>query len=943
MKKHHNLKLIIPFKENDLFSITNYKKRHLDNFTNSFFDTQYKPYNNKYPIIPFNEYNKKKLRLTLKEAKTVEYKTNNNLSNNITQKLIQVPFPSFPNKKQIPALYKNSIKLVKYPKVQRDNFTLYNYNSYNNSKNKENEKFFNTFSEMKMNAETQTNLSKKNKTQYKGGNNLVNLNISPIRKEAKVKHNYKLYKFENKERVKHVAKKKFNINNFENILNKIFRLIEIKDEHNKGIKYTEVTNLLLDEIYNLIEIGKRSQKNNIIRKRFKTISTSISNKYFKEIKNKLDLNNNIKKEFLRKKIRFKTFIPRMWDFPSKFSFDPNLVNKVEDKAYNDYENNLEREEISNNEENINNLENIKKNKNDNGIFEIDDDIDSDSPLQTMKSKYNLFNLMMEKRGTQRRNENSNINFYNKKNGDNNIYNNKNNSNTFYNNNRNNNYNDIFGKNTNFINQNTRFGKYKRVNQSTQLNVLNLLSELSSKIQNKEESRKNEIENQRNIEQKNKKAKNNYINNGKRELKGKSDSEQIEYENYFKSEKLINLIKQFIQLDNTGEEYPDNYFSENDSDNEDILNNNSIIDENENKNKLNTLDDNVKNPEEDLDKRKNKKFGKIKRKKRRAETSIIKKIDFGIEIIKNICDEINLDEKDKEDLFNIFDNIKKITTKKELSKDEIKIEKKVLKTINDFIRKYLTDLPKLSITKGKSRNLLSNYFKNNLNFKLEEILYMISENNSIASLEKTPKKKNKKRPKNIQKKRLIFDNSYFFKKKKKKEIPLKDITLPKKDESSEEKNKQNNYSRFPFNFLNKSKEKIMKRRNAIFKIEKRREGLLRILPSSEIILTEEEKIIEKENLLDRRLKAFFAEIKKLKQINSNNNSDQLNSLIDKEMEKIEYVKDKTIEGRKFNFYENLKNKTSKIENQRDKDKKFSDNKRYIFFQSPVIFNIHKDKK
>ena len=231
--------------------------------------------------------------------------------------------------------------------------------------------------------------------------------------------------------------------------------------------------------------------------------------------------------------------------------------------------------------------------------------------------------------------------------------------------------------------------------------------------------------------------------------------------------------------------------------------------------------------------------------------------------------------------------------------------------------------------------------------MEKILYITSENNSQTHSESTPrkkKKKNKKRPKNIEKKKLNFDNSYFFKSPQKKQIPLKDISLPKKEESFDNKNKQNNYSdNFPkisISIQKKGNQPYMGRRNAIFKIGKKREGLLRILPSSEIKLKEEEKIDEKEILLDRKLKAFFEEIKILKKIDSNNNSDQLNSLIDKEIEKIDYVKDKVTEGRKYNFYEGLKSKTDKIN--KDKNKKFFDNKRFLFFQSPVIFNMHKDK-
>ena len=56
------------------------------------------------------------------------------------------------------------------------------------------------------------------------------------------------------------------------------------------------------------------------------------------------------------------------------------------------------------------------------------------------------------------------------------------------------------------------------------------------------------------------------------------------------------------------------------------------------NEYNTIDD-----KDDKIKQKNMEIEKIKRKKRtkrKARTLINKKIDFGIEIIKNICEEIN---------------------------------------------------------------------------------------------------------------------------------------------------------------------------------------------------------------------------------------------------------------------------------------------------------------
>lgn len=69
----------------------------------------------------------------------------------------------------------------------------------------------------------------------------------------------------------------------------------------------------------------------------------------------------------------------------------------------------------------------------------------------------------------------------------------------------------------------------------------------------------------------------------------------------------------------------------------------------------------------------------------------------------------------------------------------------------------------------------------------------------------------------------------------------------------------------------------------------------------------------------------------------NNSDRLNFLIDKEMEKFNYAQDKTIEIRKYNFFEELR-----IGSFVKKEKKLNNTKKDLFFQSPLIFNMYKDK-
>ena len=75
------------------------------------------------------------------------------------------------------------------------------------------------------------------------------------------------------------------------------------------------------------------------------------------------------------------------------------MNKEKDEENNDYENNLKRKIKSNKYPN-NNIKNIQKRKNIKKNFELDADFES----------YNLYNLMMEKRGGHRKNVNFDNNY-----------------------------------------------------------------------------------------------------------------------------------------------------------------------------------------------------------------------------------------------------------------------------------------------------------------------------------------------------------------------------------------------------------------------------------------------------------------------------------------------------------------------------------------------------
>ncbi|MCK1975405.1 hypothetical protein LNK20_22230, partial [Bacillus safensis] len=68
-KSNHNLKLITPLKENELFSIKKYQKKPQNTTSNSFFSTQYSVFNNmKYFLKSFNK--TKKFGSSLNETST---------------------------------------------------------------------------------------------------------------------------------------------------------------------------------------------------------------------------------------------------------------------------------------------------------------------------------------------------------------------------------------------------------------------------------------------------------------------------------------------------------------------------------------------------------------------------------------------------------------------------------------------------------------------------------------------------------------------------------------------------------------------------------------------------------------------------------------------------------------------------------------------------------
>ncbi len=97
---------------------------------------------------------------------------------------------------------------------------------------------------------------------------------------------------------------------------------------------------------------------------------------------------------------------------------------------------------------------------------------------------------------------------------------------------------------------------------------------------------------------------------------------------------------------------------------------------------------------------------------------------------------------------------------------------------------------------------------------------------------------------------------------------------------------------------------------------------------------EEIKLKNEDILDKRLQAFFEKIKELKNIKDSNDEEKLRMYIDKEVERFDYTQEKVVEVRKYNFFNDLK--VARISHKNGK--KYQNKK--LLFHSPVIFNIFK---
>ena len=916
---HPNLKLINPLKENELFSVHKYKKMNFSNYSyNSYYKTIYKPFNTqKYSLFSLKK--NKKFGVTLSNINH-KNKTNYNLKQNLIN-LNQIPYPSFPNNKTIPAIYKNSqnsMKATKYPKIMNNNFTIYNYNKqFQKDDDTENNFLFkyNNINTMNNTHNTLKNdLNKKNKTyggeiKFLNYNNIFN-NNKPKRENKNGKINFDIPNLKKKSKE---IKLNIKVNNFNGILDNIMRLIEMRDEHNNSIIYIKVTNLLLEEINKLLEIQKQRDKLKLLKNKGTSTYRKIKIK-----KRNLSLacdENDIsfikKKNKKRKSLNLKSIDLK---FHNKYGFDFELDNSSLSRGGKSEESSFSKDSIFGGVGGDAYKEIYRNNKNyKNEYGQTNESIFNNNKLNTFGIiKENIKNKASKKNNMKLNNDNIEKNKIDD------------NSNKIYNDNEIilDNKNKGISIFNNFIKGNKKINEKKpkiRQNQENQekyskkgknekngkLDFSNLLNNIVSKIEPSLNTNKNKVENDQ-----------------------KQNKNEIPiFEQMVKNDRLIKLINQYLKDKN--EDLDDNYELFEEDDNEADARKIKIYNEYIRKNLV------VNNQ-------------KIERRKRRAKTHIVPKIELGMEIIKHICNEINIDKKEKDNIVNCLFNLIRIAKKEKKTEKEENLQNKMLKPINEITQKYLENMMKINTSGEIPASLFSNSLKIFLRDRLKEILNIATEDNEEEEKKKQMDKKKRarysmKKPR----KKLVFDNSYFFKKNKLKRKESLDEKLILGMNKNDEDDMSNNLNATSSSFDNRGNKKktnrnlqrkgtkFLKTKNTIVGLKVLNDEKGEIIENKENENKEEENL--NENILDKRLKAFFGQIKQLKNIKNSKDEEKLKMFIDKEIDKFDYSQEKKIEARKYNFFNDLK--VARIASKNGKN--YNNNK--LLFHSPIIFNIYKSNE
>ena len=1036
-----NLTLINPSKENELFSIHKTQKKFFSQHSSH---TIYKPYK-----TCFTSLKKEKNNVVSMTDINRRNKTNYNLKSNV---LTHVPYPSFSNNNKIPSIYQN-FKTIKNQKTNDRKFTLFNYNKFLNQNNKIICLKHNPNLRLKTEYTKNKTITLSNKnTIYNGKSGLYSQlnNFSSYPNIFRNKNNGKI--IENKKNIK--------TNYFNDILDNMMHLIEVRDDHNNNIFYTKVANLLIEEMKKfengrINKLKRKTTKNLSIMKlgkeglcnRKQLLSgysdSSNINRRLKRL-NSLKSSNNFNMNFFKKygfkfenqiSNKIRNFYSQRKSISFLPSFEPMQTTKntykINDKEYKDEYNQTFESSIINNTNTINNDNDNNNNTNKHNYFV------GKVKHETLKRNKQYLNTINNSKKINETSNNNNfqnneellmINF-NKSNTTNNIFNSfikdnikrkeiekeqkqkQNNKTTKHkekgkekeeifsfahlldsiakqiNNNPNKeDKKDIADKSD----KNDKTEKeYNSIFQNKQINMSNLTifeqmvynPRLIQLIHEYEEEKENQ----------NKSSKNEIIEEKKEKEKGKINLKNINFKENNKNkdikEKLgikdnqNKVIKNYTNITEK-EKKMEMYWKDKNEYSEGENDINERKEETENIEKIyleNDLQKKSKDKEISIgkegkkiksilikEKKKNKKEDK---KEINTNIFIIKEIELGLEIIKHICNEIDIDGNEEAELLNVINNLKEITIKENASKKEIIYQKKMMRILNEIINEYIKNMNRINASKRKPKNLFSKTFKLYLKKKLKEIInispddyyYEEEEEEDNNDNEKVviPKKRIKLEEKNPKKsksqsKKLVYDNSYFFNKSKHKDhldnlkLKINSVLNDENDYSKEKESLANKNTILgaststDFEFNERSKKTRATGKSSKFTRIKKSIGLKKIMDEKaenikkNIFKIDENYTLSNNEILEKKLKQFFEQIKQLKNVKSSKDEERLRIFIDKEMEKFDYTQQKKMEERRFNFFNDLKIQIMASKNGNLLRSKYQ-------YQSPIIFNTFKNKE
>ena len=362
---------------------------------------------------------------------------------------------------------------------------------------------------------------------------------------------------------------------------------------------------------------------------------------------------------------------------------------------------------------------------------------------------------------------------------------------------------------------------------------------------------------------------------------------------------------------------------------------------------------------------------------RKKINILKKLEFEVEIVKHVSGEIKIKKDEQDNIEHILDNLVEISKKENISKREDSYKNRVIMPMDDITKEYLNNMRKINASQKKPKNLFDKSLRLWLKKKIKELIEIGGEEynyneekdkekknkentnkkNNIININIIEAKKSPKKKENDILKQLIFDHSYFFrnKKNKNKNKGIKDNNINlnssfQKDDDNEEeeplirRGSFMNTANFDFNdFRSKSKSKYSRKSSRFYLKTKKSHGLKLLIDETDknymkkkmMKTIDDEAKIKNDEVMDKKLKAFFEHIRQLKNISDSNDEEKLRIYLDKEIERFDYTQEKRAEERRYNFFNDLKMARMASKN----EKNFFSKK--LLFHPPLIFNMHKN--